>query len=468
LSKRRRSLPSLTGIRVASRVAIVSLLIVASVLVIDDDKAFRLLVEEALSAEGFEVRSSGTLARGLAMAQEALPDVVLLDRRLPDGDGIDAIQTVHLEGPAAVPIIVVTADSALETATAALRAGADFMTKPIQLADLVVKVHKVLERRRLYDRLQLARSNTTRSATVTPNSERLRLAYEVLTRAVASPLAPVLLSGPRGSGKRHAAIALHAQTFRGKDSDAPFAEVDRSGEDVTATVFGSERGRGLIERAAGGTLYISEVAALPPASQAALLELLRTMRFRRPGHRRELAVDVRVIAATSSDLREAVRRREFLEELLRRLAAISVAIPPLSERPEDIPELALSFARSSAERARKRVTGIAAGALRALQAYEYPGNVRELRNIVERAVVLARDGLITERDLLLTSGASAAGDFFHVGPREDGGPLSVDDVKRAYVCRVLEHYDGRSGAAAEGLGLSLPRFQELLLELGLQ
>jgi len=456
----------------------------ASILVIDDDKAFQLLCEEALTNEGFEVRTAGTIARGVAAMNEATPDVIILDRRLPDGDGIDVIATLRAEGTAAPLVLIATAYGDVENAVEALRAGAfDYLTKPIQLADLVVKLHKLFESRGLRDRLRIARSSAAGTPAVAPTSKAMRLVVESLTRVAESPLTPVLLNGPSGSGKQRAAEMLHQMTFATKDVDAPFMQVNCAAlpEDLIENeLFGHEKGaftdakatqRGLIEMAAGGTLFLDEVSELPLRSQAKLLKFLDTMRFRRLGGQREIAVELRVVAATNADIRELVRKGNFREDLYHRLSVFAVGVPPLADRRDDIPDLALTFVRWFAERVKKRVTGIAPEAMRALQAYAYPGNVRELRNMIERAVILTRGPELVERDLMFPSEnmtPRAQPGFFIVELGPDGAPPPIDQIERSYVGRVLQHCSGHRTAAAHTLGISYPTFLKRLRELGLE
>ncbi len=456
----------------------------ASILVIDDDKAFQLLCEEAFSNDGFEVRTAGNIARGMAAVNDATPDVVILDRRLPDGDGIDAIAPLRADGPAAPLVLIVTAYGDVESAVEALRAGAiDYLTKPVQLADLVVKLHKVLESRGLRDRLHIARSTNAGAPAVAPTSKAMKQITEVLTRVAESPLTPVLLVGPSGSGKQRAAEMLHQMTFAKKDADAPFMQVNCAAlpEDLIENeLFGHEKGaftdakaaqRGLIEMAAGGTLFLDEITEMPLRSQAKLLKFLDTMRFRRLGGQREISVELRIVAATNADIRELVRRGAFREDLYHRLSVFAVAIPPLAERKDDIPDLALSFVRWFAERVKKRVTSISPEAMRALQAYGYPGNVRELRNIIERAVILSRGPELAERDLMFPADVvqprNGSG-FFVVELAGDGAPPPIDQIERNYVGRVLQHCGGHRTAAAHTLGISYPTFLKRLRELGLE
>jgi two-component system response regulator AtoC len=310
---------------------------------------------------------------------------------------------------------------------------------------------------------------------------------ERLRSVAISPLTPVFLHGPSGVGKQFAAEALHRLTWEDRDAEAPFVEVNCAAlpEDlVESELFGHEKGaftdartsrRGLIEMASGGTLFLDEITELPLRSQAKLLKFIDSMRFRRLGGQRELAVELRVVAATNQDIEEAVRSGRFREDLYHRLAVFQVAIPPLCDRAEDIPGLAAAFTRFFAERVKKRVTGLSDGAMRALRAYAYPGNVRELRNIVERAVILCRGTEITETDLVLPGGTAAsttagggAGDaFFRVDPGEGAALPTLDAVDKAYVARVLAHFEGRRMQAAQALGISYPTFLRRLREMGL-
>ena len=372
-----------------------------SILLVEDDRAFRLVAEAALVSEGFEVRAAGTLAQARAALNEATPDVVILDRRLPDGDGIEFLKEQRSDSTAAPLFVVITAYGDVENAVEALRTGAwDYLVKPIQLTDLVVKLGKALQARGLKDRLELARSTAAGPPRIASRSAAMHEVENRLRQVAISPLTPVLILGPSGVGKQHAAEMLHEATYASIDRDAPFVEVNCAAlpdELVESELFGHERGaftdaksarRGLIEIADGGTLFLDEVTDLPLRSQAKLLKFIDGMRFRRLGGEREIEVRLRVVAATNQDIILAVRDGRFREDLYHRLAVFALPIPPLSERPEDIPELARTFVRFFASRMKRRVTGLSAEALAALGRYPYPGNVRELRNIIERAVIL--------------------------------------------------------------------------------
>src|SRR5256712_6609053 len=434
----------------------------ASILMVDDEAVFRVLAEEALTAEGFEVRTAASLKRARAEFERGAPDVLILDRRLPDGDGIDFLKGLRADdapgrgdSSTSTIVIVVKAYGDIENAVEALKAGAwDYLTKPVQLTDLVVKLRKVLETRGLKDRLAIARNSAEGTAMVQPKSPAMREVVEGLRSVSVSPLTPVFMYGPSGVGKQRAAELLHALTWTRDDPNAPFLEVNCAAlpdDLVESELFGHEKGaftdarsmrRGLIEMAAGGTLFLDEITELPQRSQAKLLKFLDTMRFRRLGGEREIAVDLRVVAATNQDVNEAVAASRFREDLYHRLAVFWLAIPALASRLEDIPGLALAFVRFFAGRVKKRLSGLAPGALEALASYDYPGNVRELRNIIERAAILARGPLVDERDIILPEAGRPApavpseGAFFRLTAGDGDAPPTLETVERAYVARV--------------------------------
>jgi two-component system response regulator AtoC len=456
----------------------------ATILVVDDERVFRVMSEEALTAHGFEVRTAATLAKARAELERGAPDVLLLDRRLPDGDGLELLATKGPnpeDGPIA---IVITAYGDVENAVTALRAGAaDYLTKPIQVTDLLVKLDRVLEARGLRERLALARTSRARPPLRRGRGPAEAALHESLASVARSPSTPVFLTGPSGAGKQCAAELLHSLTYTNAD-DAPFVEVNCAAlppELVESELFGHEKGafadarvtrRGLVEMADHGTLFLDELTELPERSQAKLFKFLDTMRFRRVGGEREISVDLRVVAATNQDVGQLVASGKFREDLYHRLSVFTVRVPALREHREDIPDLATSFAAFFAERVKKRVTGLSPPALEKLSTYDYPGNVRELRNIIERAVILTRSPEIQPGDIVLsprgsipTPGHKTA--FFSVDLSEDGEPPTAERVEHAYVKRVLDHFGGKRVQAAQALGVSYPTFLRRLRELGI-
>jgi DNA-binding NtrC family response regulator len=305
---------------------------------------------------------------------------------------------------------------------------------------------------------------------------------EELDRLRQSPCTPVLLVGPAGAGKQHTAELLHQMSYAGQDG-APFVTVDCAAlprEFLDSELFGHERGafaeasearRGLVELAHGGSLFLHEVTALPLPAQSMLLKFLDGMRLRRLGAQQEQELSVRVIATASREPRELVKTGQFHEDLYRRLSVFRVDVPALHERAEEILPLALAFVQHFAARMKKDVRGLSDDAQSLLVGYGFPGNVRELRTIIERAVMSSRGPMLGSKDLSFgESGARAAaapGRFFHVDAPADGVPPPLDVVEQAYVRRVLEHTNGKRMAAAQLLGISYPTFLKRLRELGL-
>jgi len=453
----------------------------ASVLIVDDERVFRVLAEEALTSEGFDVRQAPNLAKARAELQRSQPDVVVLDRRLPDGDGMELLKEERRTTGDGPLFVVVTAYGDIQNAVDAVQAGAvDYLAKPVQPTDLVMKLRKVLEVRGLRD--QLARARGAPALAGESASPQMRAVMETLRRVSQSPLTPVFILGASGSGKQFAAERLHALTHPPAAGDAPFIDVNCAALPsnlVESELFGHERGaftdarssrRGLIEMADGGTLFLDEIGELPEASQAKLLKFLDSMRFRRVGGERELEVSLRVIAATNQDVEALVQSGRFREDLYHRLSVFVVQVPPLAQRREEVAALAHSFLEQCAQKMKKRVTGITTPALALLDGYEFPGNVRELRNIIERAVILTRTTEITPEDLVLRppSPRAAARAFFQVEVEAGQPPPSMHEVEHAYVVRVLEHLEGRRMAAAQALGISYPTFLKRLRELGIE
>jgi two-component system, NtrC family, response regulator AtoC len=307
--------------------------------------------------------------------------------------------------------------------------------------------------------------------------------HEELERLRQSPCTPVLLVGPPGAGKQHTAELLHQLSYEGAEA-APFVTVDCAAiprEFLDSELFGHERGafadattarRGLVELAHGGSLFLHEVTALPLAAQTMLLKFLDGMRLRRLGAQRELELSLRVIATASREPRDLVKAGQFHEDLYRRLAVFRVNVPSLRERQDEICALSQSFIEHFSARMKKDVHGLSAEAQALLTEYAFPGNVRELRTIIERAVISARTPLLSGKDLAFgdtswRTSSQPAARFFQVDATGDGVPPPLDAVEQAYVRRVLEHTNGKRMAAASLLGISYPTFLKRLRELGL-
>lgn len=309
------------------------------------------------------------------------------------------------------------------------------------------------------------------SAISTPVStapmQRLR---EELSRLRQSPCTPVLLVGPPGAGKQHIAELLHRSSYEGAQS-APFVTMDcvAVGRELVDTeLFGHDRGA--LASANGGSLFLHEVAGLPLSAQVMLLKFLDGMRLRRPAGEGDVELSLRVIGSSCREPRELVKAGLLHEDLYRRLGVFRVDVPPLRERRDELDALSQMFVEHFATRMRKEVSGLSAEARALLRGYAFPGNVRELRTIIERAVMTTRGALLSGKDLALAespwSETAERGRFFELDTASDGVPPPLNVVEQAYVRRVLQHTGGKRMAAAQLLGISYPTFLKRLRELG--
>ena len=443
-----------------------------SVLVVDDDRSFSLLAQAALAREGWPVRLARSLHEARLALEAEAPDVVVLDRRLPDGDGLDFLSTLLSLLPD-VPVLMVTAHSDIQSAVDAIRAGAaDYMAKPVELADLVLRVRRAFGEQNLRERLSRAEAELSgRRKLVTPRSAAMRQLLSALERIATTPRSPVLLLGPTGSGKELLARHLHTLSHAGQ---APFVHVNCAAlpeSVVESELFGHEKGaftdarasrRGLVEAANGGTLFLDEVGELPLGLQAKLLTFLDSGNYRRVGSSSEETSLARVVAATNRDLQEEIRAGRFREDVWFRLSVFALEVPPLRERPEDVLPLAEALlSELSAELGRKGAV-LGTLALQRIQRYPFPGNVRELRNVLERAMVL-EPGPELELPVLdgrpePVPGVPDGGAPFLI----PGGPIAMEELERRYARHVLEQLAGRRVEAAKALGLSYPTFLKRL------
>jgi two-component system response regulator AtoC len=463
-----------------------------TVLVVDDEKTFRIVAEEALSSEGFAVTTAASGAAGLAAWQREPCDLVILDRHLPDTDGIAVLEAIVREaGERGVDTLVViaTAYADVTSAVQAVKLGAfDYLSKPLQLPELVVTVQKALEAKRLRAQVrqltgQLAgRAAATLGQFVPGPSLAMAAVVDMVDKVAQSTDTTVLVQGESGTGKEHIADLIHRGT-PGR-ADGPFVEINCASVPeslLESELFGHERGaftdakaskRGLFEEADGGTLFLDEVGEMPMGTQAKLLKVLEEMTFRRLGGTRDLTVSVRVVAATNKDLAVEVQRGAFRLDLYHRLDVFHIRVPPLRDRREDILPLAEHFLARFATRLRKVAARFAPETERLLVAYDYPGNVRELRNLVERAVILSTAAVIEPACIVISGpglgpvGGPATPAFFSV-ELADGRPPSLDDVEREYIARLLQFTGGNKTQVARLLGVSFPTVAKKISDYGL-
>src|SRR5262245_26977587 len=372
-----------------------------NLLLVEDDPLIRKAMAAHLRDSGHRVREADTVAAAKAILPSEPFDAVLLDFRLPDGTGFDLMPEVEAKLPG-VPMIMLTAHGSVEHAVEAMRRGAfTYVQKPVEPNDLAAHVAKAIETaelRRENRRLRrLAESGQGADALIGASPPAVALRDQI-RRVAQSPARAVLLEGESGTGKGLVARMIHAESPR---SGRPFVSITCSAMPeplLESELFGHEPGAftdarkrkiGLVEAAEGGTLLLDEIGDMAPPLQAKLLGILEERRFRRLGGLREIDSDVRVVSATHRDLRALVKTGGFRDDLLYRLRVVPLRIPPLRERPEDVPVLAEHFARQIAADWGRPALRVSAAALAALGRRQWPGNVRELRNAVERAVILA-------------------------------------------------------------------------------
>jgi two-component system, NtrC family, response regulator AtoC len=458
------------------------------VLVVDDEKSFRVIAEEALSREGYAVRTADSGAAGARAWREDPPDVVLLDRNLPDMDGVDLLASLAQEakeGGADTLFLVVTAYADVENAVQALRRGADdYLTKPVQLSDMLLKIRKALEARRLRNRVRALRhgGRPPAEALLSTASPAMREVIDRARRVAQSPSTSVLLQGESGTGKEVIAQLIHDETPGRRDEAMVTLNCAAIAEGLLESeLFGHERGaftdaktakRGLLELAAGGTLFLDEVGELGAALQTKLLRVLETTTFRRVGGTRDLVVDVRIIAATNRNLEEEVAAGRFRLDLFHRLDVFHLSLPALRERREDIPQLAPWLLERIAHRLARAAPRLSPEAERVLVAYDYPGNVRELRNVLERALILETGPQISAASLVLGKAArvapAGAEPFFAVPLGDDGRPPTLADLEKRYVERLLVHAGWNRTQVARLLDVSYPTVAKKIAEYGIK
>ena len=442
-----------------------------SILLVDDDRGFSSLAQAALAREGHPV----VLARSLHEAREAVeraaPELVVLDRRLPDGDGLDYLPELKAQLPS-TPVVMVTAHGDIQSAVDAIRAGAaDYVAKPVDLTDLVMRAQRAMGEQNLRERLSRVEAELSgRRRLVPPRSPAMRQVLEMLERIATSPRSPVFLLGPTGAGKEVLARHVHAM---GAGEDAPFVHVNCAAlpeSTVESELFGHEKGaftdakqarRGLVEVSSGGTLFLDEVGELPLPLQAKLLTFLDSGRFRRVGSSSEESSSARVVAATNRNLELEIREGRFREDLWFRLSVFAIHVPPLRDRPEDVIPLAEQLLSELGQELGRKGFRLGEPGRARLQNYPFPGNVRELRNVLERALVLEAGPELT-LSLLQTmrepvEGTAPAGSFVVTGD-----PRPLEEIEKRYVRHVLGQLGGRRVEAARVLGLSYPTFLKRL------
>lgn len=457
----------------------------AHILVADDDPGVLAGIDRICRAAGYRVSGAPDGVEALRLARELQPDLVLLDIHMPEAGGLEVLPRLcELHPPPGVVVMTGLAD--VSTAVQAMREGAaDFLEKPIRRAVLEACLSRVLsgralraERDRLRDEIRQLRSGP-----MVGRSPGMRVVLEKIQRVAGTPRTTVLVRGETGTGKELVARAVHEHSSR---SRGPFVALNCAALTeplIEAELFGYEKGaftgaahggrEGLLAAAAGGTLFLDEIAELAPALQAKLLRVLQERTYRRVGGAEDRAMDARVVASTHRDLEERVREGRFREDLYYRLNVLTIAVPPLRGRREDVPLLASHFLRGFAAEFGRAFQGFTPAAVERLLAHPWPGNVRELRNAVERAALLAGGGEISPEHLSLSSGAEPTPPASGTPSEEGSAPqpqpveLSLAAVEEAHVRRVLDACSGNRSRAARILGINRTTLYNKLRRYGI-
>lgn len=448
------------------------------ILVVDDESDIRELVAGVLEDEGYETRGAAHSDAALEAIAERRPSLVLLDVWLQGSrlDGLDLLDEIKRRDPS-IPVLVISGHGNLDTAVAAIRRGAsDFIEKPFEAERLLLLVERATETERLRREVASLRASVGRENDLTGSSTSINGVRATLKR-VAATGSRVMITGGPGTGKEVAARLLHEWSNR---ANAPFVIVNAARmtpERVEEELFGQEEGDmvrpGLLEQAHGGTLFLDEIADMPHTTQGRILRVLTEQQFNRVGGQRQVKVDVRVVSATARDLMAEIAAGRFREDLFYRLNVVPVAIPPLAERREDIPSLVEHFVAHYASERRVPTPQVAPEAMVALQSYEWPGNVRQLRNTVEATVILAPGDRIGRIDLDLlpaeVTGARGGEGGGSGSSAMMGTPLKEarESFEREYLKIQIRRFSGNISRTAHFIGMERSALHRKLKLLGI-
>ena len=435
------------------------------ILIAEDEKTQRDLLEGFLEKEGFSVEAAANGREVLHKLEGDFFDIALVDYKMPELDGLQTLREIRKLYPD-LPVVMMTAYGTVETAVASMKEGAlDYLTKPIDLDELLLMLQKVIERSNLIkENKELKTQLQERYAfpLIVYASPKMEEVMGLVAR-VAPSQTTILIRGESGTGKELIANAIHYASPR---SGKPWVKVSCAAIPETlleSELFGHERGAftgatqkriGRFEEADGGSIFLDEIGDLSPGTQVKLLRILQDKEFQRLGSNLNLKTDVRVITATHRNLEEAIKTGLFREDLYYRLNVISIILPPLRERREDIPLLIDHFLKKYSKENQKSISDISQEARTLLLRYPYPGNVRELENLVERAVVLCRQELITTQDLPFHLKEEKPEKLWESSKKTRTLPESLEEIERDSIVKALHQHQGVQTKAAESLGIS--------------
>jgi two-component system response regulator HydG len=445
------------------------------ILVVDDEAPHRQMLDAVLSVEGYEIHHAGDGQEAISLVEERFYDLILMDIRMSKVGGIEALKKIKKISPG-IPIIIMTAYASVDTAVDALKSGAyDYLTKPLDIEELKILVRKALHHRKLEQEniyLKERLGDRFDFSSIIGRSPAMQDLFETIT-LVAPSEATVLIAGESGTGKELIANAIHHNSPR---KDRAFIKVNCAALPETlleSELFGHEKGaftgalarkQGRFQLAHTGSIFLDEVGEMTPTTQTKILRVLQEREFEPLGSTQTVKVDTRVIAATNKNLLEEIQQGNFREDLYYRLNVVTLEVPSLRERREDISLLADFFLKQYAEKNRRLIKGFTPRAMDLLIRHDWPGNVRELENVVERAVIMARGDLISQGEL---PDAIRGMDGEMEKARIDLSPgRSLREVERDMILRTLEDTGGNRTRAAEILGISRRTLQLKLKEYG--
>ncbi|RMF61698.1 MAG: sigma-54-dependent Fis family transcriptional regulator [Calditrichaeota bacterium] len=447
------------------------------VLIIDDENLICWSFKKRLDKNLYEVLTADSGENGLEIFEAQLPDIIFLDNKLPGMQGLEVLQKIKTINPETY-VVFMTAYGTIESAVKAMKLGAfDFINKPFTFEEIEKVLQQIREKMELENELQVLRRQHAQKETfdhIVGTSPAIREVVQMAKKIAKSEASTILLLGESGTGKDLLAKVIHNESSRG---NRPFVTINCASLPETlleSELFGYEKGaftdarqqkKGLFEIADGGTVYLDEIGEINFALQVKLLGVIENRTVRRLGGTTDINVDVRIIAATNRDLEEAIAQKTFREDLYYRLKVFQLTLPPLRERKEDIPELIQHFIQSFSNHFRKQVKGITKEAEELLVNYDWPGNIRELRNVIERAVILESDEYIhteslpveirskpTQKSVRVTSG-----DFYDIEIPDEG--ISLAELEKVLLEKALEKTNYNQSKAARLLGITRDSFR---------
>jgi len=451
------------------------------ILVVDDEPLMRITIQDALVAEGYNVINAETGEKGLILFRENPTDILITDLKLPDMDGIQILKEIKTINPE-TQVIVITAYGSIDSAVTTMKEGAnDYLTKPFAMDELLLVIKRILRMKELEEEnISLRKRVEERYGLegLVGKSPQMLKVYDLI-ETVAQTDTTVLIYGESGTGKEVVANAIHIQSPR---KGRPFVKVNCAALPETlleSELFGHEKGaftgalrqrKGRFEMADRGTLFLDEIGDVSPGVQVKLLRVLQERQFERVGGNETISVDVRLICATQKDLKEEIRRGNFREDLYYRLNVVPIALPPLRERGEDILLLADHFINKFSKKMGKEITGLSGDAKTLLLKFPFPGNIRELENMLERAIALIKGKVIQAEDLPeeVCGGETLVQNI--CGRIRASKPLSSATklFEKEYIQSVLEKTKGKKGQAADMLGISRKTLWEKIKELEIE